>query len=164
VDVSWHLQELTPGRNDLELTAEWGAGDELPGFDRSKGGFVRYAEGRGGEAVPGAMEAGEAGRYRMVGASTAGSGIFSVGMAEMPATATGLRVFPNPAREGFFVYPAGRAVLELFSPDGKLMSRREVSGGEVYFPLGAGVAAGVYWLRVIRAGAVVSSKKIVVIK
>jgi len=137
------------------MMAGWDAGDELPGFDRTKGAFVRYADGKGWETVDAA-------------GSKEGTGIFAMVMMDA-AGAGSLRVFPNPATTGFYVYlPAtmknrGKYVLNLYDLHGRLMVSREVSDG-YYFMLDGELAAGTYVLRVMQAGVSVGSKKIVVVR
>lgn len=155
VNQRWELREFSAGSNDLRIAVGWQADDELPGFDRSLARLVRKEEGN--EWVTTGT------RFGLVATGVTKAGVFSVvSGAGFPS---GLRVFPNPARDGFFVNGAGRGVLELFGLDGKLVSRREVDGdGEIYFALGREIAAGEYLLRIAREGGSVESKKIAVIK
>lgn len=41
-DVSWDINETTPGGSNLSLTANWFTSDELPGFQRNKSGISYY--------------------------------------------------------------------------------------------------------------------------
>ncbi|MFN8289856.1 MAG: hypothetical protein U0U70_06350 [Chitinophagaceae bacterium] len=42
---SWVVSEAVAGGSSLTMTGEWTAGDELPGFDRTKSGIARYNTG-----------------------------------------------------------------------------------------------------------------------
>jgi hypothetical protein len=41
-DASWDITEATAGGSNLSLTATWDASDEMPGFNRTKGGLSYY--------------------------------------------------------------------------------------------------------------------------
>ncbi|GGA97069.1 T9SS type A sorting domain-containing protein [Puia dinghuensis] len=169
VNVSWELKELTTGTNDLVMIADWDAGDELPGFDRSHAGIVRYEDGKGWDRMAAGDVSVVEGRYTMAVVGQARTGVFSIATIEAAAGAESIRVFPNPARMGFYVYLPAKAgektVLHLFDLRGRLVKSQEVSGaGEHYFVLDEGIAAGTYLLQVMHEGVSVGSKKIVVVK
>ena len=42
VDNSWDVTEATAGGSNLSVTASWNGTDELPGFDRARGGVSQY--------------------------------------------------------------------------------------------------------------------------
>ncbi|MEM9929860.1 MAG: T9SS type A sorting domain-containing protein [Bacteroidota bacterium] len=45
VDRTWLITEDTDGGSDLTLTAQWNAGEELPGFDRDNAYLAQYLDG-----------------------------------------------------------------------------------------------------------------------
>jgi hypothetical protein len=42
VDASWDISETVTGGSNLSVTTSWNASDELPGFNRNKGGISNY--------------------------------------------------------------------------------------------------------------------------
>ena len=42
VDATWDLSEAVAGGSNLSVTTSWNASDELPGFNRNKGGISNY--------------------------------------------------------------------------------------------------------------------------
>jgi hypothetical protein len=42
VDASWDISETVAGGSNLTVTTSWNASDELPGFNRNKGGISNY--------------------------------------------------------------------------------------------------------------------------
>jgi len=84
VNNSWDISESVAGGSDLSITTTWNATDELPGFDRTRGGLSKYitspAENVGWDLLnsqTGAATGANPYQYTRTGISSLG--IFAVG-------------------------------------------------------------------------------------
>jgi len=54
VNKTWYITELTPGGSNANITLQWNASDELPGFDRNHVYLNHYISGAWDPGTPGA--------------------------------------------------------------------------------------------------------------
>lgn len=79
VDASWSITEAVAGGSNLSITSTWNAGDELPGFNRTKTG-ISYFDGTGWDMTNSVVTAATgAGPYSITRSSVNNLGVFAVG-------------------------------------------------------------------------------------
>lgn len=99
VDASWSITEAVAGGSNLSITSTWNAGDELPGFNRTKTG-ISYFDGTGWDMTNSVVAAATgAGPYSITRSSVSNLGVFAVGGRPV---LTQLRVSPKIFLQGAY--------------------------------------------------------------
>ena len=151
VDRTWFINESSPGRSNVNLTLQWTANQELPGFDRSQTYVVRNVNGVWESTIDGPVTGTDP--FRQVRNNMTAFGIVGVRMQGIP-TPTG-SVYPNPTRADLNVVVrvpiASPATVTVYDSKGRLVLQQSASLVEgvnrLVVPTGK-LSSGIYSVKV----------------